>query len=84
MCRDTFFFGHLTRSLHAIHGRESNLLLLSIFARGLAKSLRRLLHVQHVVDNLKRQAGMFAEVRKRTQLLVVAAGIDAAHPQAGL
>ena len=51
---------HLPRSIHAIDGRERDLLLLRILARGLAQRLGRLLYIQNVIDNLKRQPDMFA------------------------
>ena len=77
-----FFFGHLARPLQTIDRRKRDLVLLRVFAGGFAQRFGRLLHVQHVVDNLKRQSHVFAEAGQRVQLIVVGARVDR-RPSAG-
>ena len=55
---------HFARPLDSIDGGKRDFLLLRVLARGLAQRFGRLLHVEHVVDDLKRQADMFAEARQ--------------------
>ena len=63
MSFQAFFGRHGARSFEAIHRRERDLPLRGILTRRLPQSLRRLFHVQNVVDNLKREAYVLAVVR---------------------
>ena len=62
--------GHLARPLQTIDRRERDLLLLGVLARGFPERFGRLLDVQHVVDDLKRQADMLAIAGQRAQLFI--------------
>ena len=70
------------RSIPYTAGKR-DFLLLRILARRLAERFRRLLHVENIVDNLKREADMLAEARQRVELLRIRARINRAHADAG-
>ena len=61
----SLLLGHLARPLESVNRRERDLALLGVLAGGLAESFGRLLHVENVVDDLKRQPDMFAIAGQR-------------------
>src|ERR1700722_17392726 len=80
---EALLFRHLSGPFDSVNGRKCDFLLLRVLAGGFAQRLRRLLDVQHVIDNLERETDVFAEPRKRAKLLLCRTRIDGAHPDAG-
>src|ERR1700682_2385616 len=64
VCTKTFLFGHLARTLQAVYGGKSDLVLLLVLAGRLAQRFRRHLDVENVVDNLKRKTNVFTVLRQ--------------------
>ena len=83
MCRQAFFLGHFAGALDTVDRREGDLFLLGILACGFAECRRGLFDVQHVVDNLKRQACVLAEFAERGELLTAGTCLDTGHANAG-
>ena len=70
-------FGHAPRFADAVYRRESDLVLLSVFAGGLAQRLGGLLDVEDVVHNLKSQADVLPIAGERFVLERLGAGAEA-------
>src|ERR1022692_4740463 len=75
--------GHAPRFFEAIDGWEGDLVLLGVFARGLAERFGGFLHVEDVVHDLKGQADVLAVAGERLVVRVAGARADGAQAQAG-
>src|SRR6266699_5386283 len=73
--------GDLLRLLHPEDGRIGRLLRLGVFARRLAQSLAGLRNVENVIDDLKRQSDMVAEVCQRLEPPACAVRAHPAQPR---
>src|SRR5579863_5434210 len=77
------FFGHLAGPLQAVDRGKRDFVLFGVLSRSFSEGFGRLLHIQNVVDNLKRQADVFPVTGQCAELVVIGARINSAHTQAG-
>src|ERR1035438_5755103 len=71
--------GHAPRFFEAIDGWEGDLVLLGVFARGLAERFGGFLHIEDVVHDLKGQADVLAVAGERLVVRVAGARADGAR-----
>src|SRR5690348_14981711 len=75
--------GHAPRFVESVDRGKRDLVLLRVFTRGLAERFARLLDVQNVVHDLKRQAHVLAVAGQGIELSLVRARVDRSHPHTG-
>src|ERR1039458_3808125 len=73
------FAGHAPRFFEAIDGWEGDIVLLGVFARGLAERFGGYLPVEDVVHDLKGQADVLAVAGERLVVRVAGARADGAQ-----
>src|SRR4051794_30346030 len=77
------FLRHAARLIQTIDRRKRDFPLGLVLTRRLAQSLGRLLNIENVVDNLKRQPGVLPVARNGGNLSFGAARTDRPHAHAG-